>query len=308
MHDEVKAYRRYEEQAELLAQRGMDVGDRDHAIGVLQRINYYRLSGYWYPFRQKTDAGRGDDFDPGTRLDDVVALYEFDARLRAATFSVLAPIELAFRALLGHELGRVDPCAHLEPALLGRTARDRAGEESASYRRWRDGYERELGQSREDFVVHHHAKYGSMLPVWAAVEVLDWGALSYLYGFAPRGVQDSIADVCGLRSPQLASWLKTLNLLRNSCAHHGRLFNRVHTLRPKLPEAGVHPDLDAAALQWSRTFGQLTMIQFLLDRLELGRMRMLPAVVKSYPQVPLIPLSHFGAERDWQTASPLWSS
>lgn len=308
MHDEVKAYQRYDELVDLLAGRGMDVGNRDDAADVLQRINYYRLSGYWYPFRQQTSTGRGDNFYPGTRLDDVVALYEFDARLRAATFSVLAPIELAFRALLGHELGRIHPCAHLDPALLGPTARAGASGESKFYRRWRDSYERELGQSREDFVAHHHAKYGGKLPAWAAVELLDWGSLSYLYGFAPRHVQNSIADVCGLRSPQLASWLKTLNLLRNTCAHHGRLFNRVHTFKPKLPKVGVHPDLDTATTQWSRTFGQLTMIQFLLDRLELGRTRMLPAVVKTYPQVTLIPLSHFGADHDWQTASPLWNT
>lgn len=303
----MKPYRTYDEQVALLLQRGMDVGDRDQAARVLQRINYYRLSGYWYPFRQQSSTGRGDDFYPGTRLDDVVALYEFDARLRAATFSVLAPIELAFRALLGHQLGRIDPYVHLDPTLLGPTARDRAVGESASYRRWREGFDRELGQSREDFVAHHHTKYGSKLPTWAAVELLDWGALSYLYGFAPRDVQDSIADVCGLRSPQLTSWLKTLNLLRNTCAHHGRLFNRVHTFTPKLPTVGIHPDLDAAATQWNRTFGQLTMIQFLLDRLALGRMRMLPAVVKSYPQITLIPLSHFGANRNWQAASTLWN-
>ncbi len=308
MHDVVKVWRTHDEQVELLVQRGMDVGDRDRAVGVLQRINYYRLSGYWYPFRQQAGTGRGDDFYPGTRLDDVVALYEFDARLRAAAFSVLAPIELAFRALIGHELGRIDPCAHLDLTLLGPTARDRAGRDSASYRRWRDGYEWELGQSREDFVAHHHAKYGGKLPVWAAVELLDWGALTYLYGFAPRDVQNSIADLSGLTSPQLTSWLKALNLLRNTCAHHGRLFNRVHTLQPKLPKVGVHPDLDTATTQWNRTFGQLTMIQFLLDRLGLGRMRLLPAVVKTYPPVGLVPLSHFGADRDWQTASRLWSA
>lgn len=308
MHDEVKAYRRYDEQVALLAQRGMDVGHRDQAADVLRRVNYYRLSGYWYPFRRRTSAGRGDDFAAGTRLDDVVALYEFDARLRAATFSVLAPIELAIRALLGHELGRVDPCAHLDPALLGPTARDRSGGESESYRRWRAGYEGELGQSREDFVAHHHARYGGRLPVWAAVELLDWGALSYLYGFAPRTVQDSIADACGLRGPQLASWLKTLNLLRNTCAHHGRLFNRVHTLTPRLPTVGVHPDLDLATTQWNRTFGQLTLVQFLLDRLGLGRMRMLPAVVSGFPQVALVPLAHLGAHGDWQATSRLWST
>lgn len=170
MHDDVKAYRTYEEQVDLLAGRGMAIGDRGKAIATLQRVNYYRLSGYWYPFRQQVGGKRVDDFYPGTSLDDVVALYEFDVRLRAATFSVLAPIELALRAHLGHELGRVDPCAHLDPDLLGPTV-----QKGNSYRKWLEGYKSELSRSREDFVAHHHEKYGGRLPVWAAVEVLDWG-------------------------------------------------------------------------------------------------------------------------------------
>lgn len=86
MADEVKAYRTYDQQVDLLARRGMEVGDRNRAVSVLRHVNYYRLSGYWYPFRQQAGGTRVDDFYPGTRLDDVVALYEFDARLRAATF------------------------------------------------------------------------------------------------------------------------------------------------------------------------------------------------------------------------------
>ncbi len=145
------------------------------------------------------------------------------------------------------------------------------------------------------------------MPVWAAVELLDWGGLTYLYGYAPRDVQDTIASTCGLRGPQLTSWLKALNLVRNTCAHHGRLFNRVHTITPKLPDVGRHPDLDTATTAWSRTFGQLTLIQFLLDRLQLGRTRLLPAVLKTYPQVTLLPLSHLGVETDWQSTSRLWT-
>ncbi|MEX5247673.1 Abi family protein [Kocuria sp. CPCC 205260] len=254
LDDGVKEYKSYDEQIELLSARGMDVGDRDTARSTLRRVNYYRLSGYWYPFRKQSKTGRGDDFYPGTRLNDVIALYDFDARLRTATFSVLTPIELAIRALLGHELGRVDPCAHLDPSMLGPTAR-----RGDAYINWLAGYRFELEQSREDFVAHHHAKYGGVLPVWAAVELLGWGGLTRLYGFAPRAVQDAVADVCGLSAPQLTSWLKALNIVRNICAHHGRLFNRVHALSPKLPPVGRQPDLDAAATDWSRTFGQLTV-------------------------------------------------
>lgn len=302
LHDEVKAYRSYDQQVGLLVQRGMEVGDRDAAAEILRRINYYRLSGYWYPFRQQVGPFRSDVFYDGTRLTDVVALYEFDARLRSATFSVLTSIEVTMRALLGHELGRVDPCAHLDPSKLGPTA-----QRGDAYRRWLVGYEEGLRLSREDFVVHHRNRYGGRLPVWAAVELLDWGGLSYLYGFSPRVVQDQVAAACGLRAPQLASWLKALNLVRNTCAHHGRLFNRVHTITPKLPDVGRHPDLDCATTAWHRTYGQLTLIQFLLDRLGLGRTTFLPAVVRTFPTVQAVPITHLGVEPAGQGSSALWA-
>lgn len=302
MSEDVKAYKTYAEQVALLQSRGMDVGDRDSAMSTLRRVNYYRLSGYWYPFRKLSSSGRQDDFYAGTRFSDVVALYDFDARLRAATFAALMPIELAIRALLGHELGRIDPCAHLEPSKLGPTAR-----RGDQYTRWVQRYESELAQSREDFVEHHNQKYGGRLPVWAATELLDWGSLTYLYGFAPRDAQDVVADACGLTAPQVTSWFKALNLVRNTCAHHGRLFNRVHTISPKLPRLGRHPDLDAVSTDWSRTFGQLTLVQFLADRLGLGRSKLLPAVMKSFPTVQIVPVSHVGVPDGWQSTSSLWS-
>lgn len=297
----VKEYRSYDEQVDLLVRRGMDVGNRNEAIALLHRVSYYRLSGYWYPFRRLVDGARQDAFYPQTRLSDVAALYEFDARLRTATFAELSRIELAVRSLLGHELGRVDPCVHLKPDRLGPTARH-----SGAYADWLAGYTFELKRSREDFVEHHRRKYGGRLPVWVAVELLDWGGLARLYGFAPRVAQDAVADACGLNGRQLTSWLRALNLVRNTCAHHGRLFNRVHTNVPRLPPVGRHPDLDSTTTQWERTFGQLTLVQFLLDRLELGRRSLLPAVLKCFPTVRAVPLSHLGAAPTWQTDSGLW--
>lgn len=302
MSEDVKAYKDYGQQVEILADRGMDMGDRGAAAEMLRKVNYYRLSGYWYPFRRKTSSGREDAFYAGTRFTDVVALYEFDARLRAATFAALMPVELAVRALLGHGLGRIDPCAHLDQLKLGPVA-----QKGDDYARWVRRYEEVLLQSREDFVAHHAEKYGGRLPVWAAIEILDFGSLAHLYGFAPQDVQRFVADACGLSAPQLTSWLRALNVMRNICAHHGRLFNRVHTIVPKLPRIGRHPDLDAVSADMSRTFGQLTLIQFLSDRLGVGRSRLLPAVVKSFPAVRIVPNSHMGVPAGWQNASPLWS-
>ncbi|PYE13568.1 abortive infection bacteriophage resistance protein [Williamsia limnetica] len=297
----IKVFKTYDEQVDLLVARGMGISDRPAAIYHLERINYYRLSGYWYPFRGIIAPGqRSDHFSPGAQFEDVIALYDFDARLRTATFDALTPVELALRAALGHTLGELHECAHLTPGVLS----SRAGGES--YSRWVDDYNKQLGRSREEFVVHHIHRYGGTLPVWVAVEILDWGSLTYLFDFAPNRTQTEIAGNFGLTAPQLRAWMKSLNVIRNTCAHHGRLFNRTHALVPKLPRLGAFPELDQAAPHMNRTFGQLTLIQHLRHQHGLPLSRMLAAVIRSYPDhIARVPVAQLGVWPDWQ-ASPLW--
>ena len=118
-----KAFKTHGEQINLLRSRGMVIDSDQLARHLLERVNYYRLSGYWYSWREiGADGARRDVFIPGTNLDDTDAVYDFDWRLREAVFSAPAHIELSVRSMLGHELGRIDPLAHLHPELLGPVA------------------------------------------------------------------------------------------------------------------------------------------------------------------------------------------
>lgn len=141
--------------------------------------------------------------------------------------------------------------------------------------------------------------------MWAAVELLDWGALVRLLAFAPPSVQDAVAETFGLRAPQIVSWLRALNIVRNACAHHGRLFNRVYTKRPRLPEAGRVPALDQARPVMNRTFGQLTLVQHLRRESGIGQSTLLAIVLGTFPETPRVPLRTTGAPEDWRT-SDLW--
>lgn len=304
-----KEFKTHAEQIELLQTRGMTIEDPAQARHVLERVNYYRLSGYWYSFREPNHDGtsRSDHFVKGTELSDVVALYDFDERLRTSVFVSLGSIELAFRSMLGHELGRINPLIHLNPALLGPVAR-KAGsdiEPSQTYTTWLKRYQKELALSREDFVAHHKLKYGGQMPIWAAVEVMDWGNLAYLYQLAPIDVRDKIAARTGLNAAQLGSWLKSLNILRNYSAHYARMFNRVYALKPRLPRGNAHPELAAPGRAINRTFGQLSLIQYLLRVLRVGDPELLPRTLDSYPEVFAVPISHLGAPHDWRE-HPLW--
>lgn len=83
----VKPALTFDQQADQLIRRGM-VGERDLMIRRLSCVNYYRLSGYWYPFRDG-----GDSFKPGTSFDEVWNRYAFDRRLRLLAIDAIERIE-----------------------------------------------------------------------------------------------------------------------------------------------------------------------------------------------------------------------
>ena len=45
----------FSEQADLLIRRGLEA-THEEIIANLQAVSYYRLSAYWYPFRQPDDS------------------------------------------------------------------------------------------------------------------------------------------------------------------------------------------------------------------------------------------------------------
>ena len=58
-----KKWQSLKDQVAILESRGMIFEDKSKAEYVLSQVNYYRLSGYWYPFRiMLLDNSRSDDF------------------------------------------------------------------------------------------------------------------------------------------------------------------------------------------------------------------------------------------------------
>ena len=168
---------------------------------------------------------------------------------------------------------------------------------------WLGKYESALKASKEDFVAHHKAKYGGAMPIWAGVEVMDWGMLSYLYGMSPNIVRNRIARQCGLSAPQLESWLKSLNIVRNYAAHHARMFNRVYEIKPKLND---DERLMPVAGEMNRAFGQLSLIQYLHRQLDLSPAVRLPKLLDTYPHNTIVPMSRTGAPENWRNLV-LWT-
>lgn len=239
------------DQLELLKNRGLKVTDEPAALRHLERIGYYRLSAYSYPFRkfeivkdketQELKTIKKDEFVENTQFVDAVDLYLFDKKLRLITLDVLERIEVSVRVDMAYVLGHRNIFAHhdvqqFHPGFAGK--QHKSGK--TVFYEWHQKYAGLLDRSKEDFVKHYREKHGPDLPIWVAIEVWDFGALSQLFAMMKVPDQEKIARKYGVQDWKVfQSWLRALSYLRNLAAHHSRLWNRNITEQPKLPAHGV---------------------------------------------------------------------
>src|SRR5450830_921782 len=176
-------------------------------------------------------AVRLDSFTPGSRFEDVVRLYVFDKKLRLLAQDALERIEMAVRVDVAHLLGKRHPCAHENPIYLHGNFTKKlivngpdAGKTQPQV--WLAKYQSMLRQARKaPFVAHHQQLYGT-LPIWAAIEVWDFGLPSKLFAGMQHADQQIIAKLYGAPTGlAFAQWLRSLNFIRNVSAHHGRLWH-----------------------------------------------------------------------------------
>ena len=249
-----------------LRTRGMTVPDTAQAEHWLRHVSYYRLSAYWLPF-ENPKGQAGPRFRAGTHFDTVIALYEFDRKLRLLVMDAIERIEVAIRGnwayCLAHQGG---PHGYLNAALYY----DR--------KQFHDNLSRltrEVGHSPETYIEHYRNSYDdpAMPPVWMVAEMMAFGQLSRWYSsLRDRALRNQIAAPLSLPEKVLVPLVKHLSTVRNTCAHHGRLWNRGSLIRPGLP---IKPPDLAATLEPpgagpALLYNTLVMIVFMLRTADPG--------------------------------------
>ncbi|MEP5367662.1 Abi family protein [Parvibaculum sp.] len=236
----------------------MEITDEPRAKFYLSRVNYYRLSAYWYPFREKqtvVDPNTGveqttilDTFKQGTHFSHALDLYVFDKKLRLMALDALERIEIALRADLAILLGQRAPLAHRDPSQPhGHFSRRRRNPQAETeHEKWLRILDGKVERSREDFALHFRRRYpGADMPIWVAAEIWDFGALSHLYAGLLQADRDAIAQSYGVPDGRIFErWLRVLNDVRNICAHHSRLWNKPLVNIPRMGGPGDIPAFD----------------------------------------------------------------
>lgn len=289
-----KPFLSYEEQADLLLKRKL-IADKDLLIERLKAVNYYRLSGYLYPFRQSND-----EFKPGTTLETVWNRYRFDRQLRCVIMDPIERFEIAVKTKLIYlHANNHGPFGYTNSSTLPLLNKPQ-------FEKFISTIRQELGKNKEPFVRHFRQTYGDKhedLPIWMAGELMSFGTLfTFFKGFNYQDRQ-IIASDFGLKDNLLASWFNCINTVRNICAHHSRLWNR---------ELGIKPLIPAKDEKWHKPvntpnhkiFAVITIFNYLLK------------IVAPQSEWPLrfrqflkdhsdIPTNEMGFPNEWESHS-LW--
>jgi abortive infection bacteriophage resistance protein len=175
----------FEKQAELLISRGLEA-DKDELVNKLRVVNYYRLSGYWYPFR---NPGK-DTFKPNTTLEKVWRRYTFDRQLRLVVIDAIERVEIAIKTSIiirhSNAYGAFGYTAQIYLPNL----------DDKQYSDFMYKMKEATSRSKELFVQHFKRNYGdthSLLPIWMSAEIMTFGMMLTMFRGLETKLQQAIA-------------------------------------------------------------------------------------------------------------------
>lgn len=286
------------EQISILTSRGLVIDCESFAQQQFSSISYFRLASYWKPFEIDSDT---HNLAKGISLNDVLSLYTFDRELRGIIFAAIQDIEIALRTRIIHHFSMKHGAFWFMDASLF--------SDVEIFDKCFLSLQNEVARSKEDFLLEHFKKYDSpsMPPVWKTMEVASFGTLSKLFcNMADVSVKKSVAKSFGL--PQykyLESWVRSITVLRNCCAHHARVWNRRFPWKPQLPQKLPLEWIDISKTLPMKLYAQLSTILYLEQSIASNssikdRLQML---LSTQPQSKL---KAMGFPEDWREQG-LWS-
>jgi abortive infection bacteriophage resistance protein len=279
-----------DEQITLLKERGMSFKNEAEVKMYLSNISYYRLSAYWYTLLQNPKTEH--NFVENTNFSQVLDTYIFDRRLRLLIFDEIERIEIALRTNIIYQFCLEYGNNWYENKSLFR------GSDSYFYK-FNMILQEEMNKTREVFIQHYREKYTDPAnpPAWMALELISFGQLSMLY----KNLRN-----CNARR-KVAAHFETLSYVRNTCAHHMRLWNRKLPRTPMLPKNTKYNWLKEISEpnKVNRIYTCLATINYLLSAISPGNSfaKKIKDLLSRYPNLPI---QYMGFTPNW-SSEKMWN-
>jgi len=285
-------------QIQVLEERGLIFEDKERAERYLSFISFYRFRAYTYPYQDNINPYH--PFYEGITFNTILNTYLFDRKLRLLVFDAIERIEIAFRTQMTYQYSIVHGGYWFENMELYRN--------EELYNRDLKSIDKDINRSNEQFIKHYHKKYANPQrpPAWMTLETTTLGELSKIYeNLRINSEKKAISRKFCLGHPiVLESWMRSLSVVRNICAHHGRLWNREISAKMKFPTNTSCVWLSEDTFPHGRMYMVVSSILFLLNTIIPGNhfKTKFKALVDQYPEISL---RQMGFPSDWKNEN-LW--
>jgi abortive infection bacteriophage resistance protein len=211
-----------EEMITLLKTRELKFNSESEAIEIFKRLNYQKLMAYRFKFLKDPI-----NFLPDSTFEAIYNLYKFDRDLKFLILELIESIELALRTQIAYELGhKYGIHCQFNNQYFNNSDYHESFLQKLEYKLKPTNDERPL------MVKHHQNKYNDLLPIYKFIELPTFGQLSKLFKNLLVEDKDQIVNnyyksYHKVNPKHITSWLLTITEVRNTCAHHEKLFDNV---------------------------------------------------------------------------------
>jgi abortive infection bacteriophage resistance protein len=287
-----KDFKTIDEQLQILRSRGLTITDDAKAKDFLLRNNYYRISGYSLTLR------KNDIFSKSATLQNIVDIYNFDHELRHIILEYIETIEVQMKSVYAYEFTKAHgPVGYLDDSFFTNKAKHKEIIDKANT-------QKSQRLPHEAYLKHFVNDLHQDIPLWAYVDLLTISDISFLYAISEPNIKDEVARTFGLSMKKgaaiLGSYMHSMTIIRNLCAHGSRIYNRLFEQKPSLNKK-------EKALLITNADGQIDNAHFYGFVLVMRRMlpsdkfvEMKNSIITLTQKYPFVRMDYYGFRNDWK--------
>lgn len=221
-YQEYEKHLTFEEQIDLLIDRGMYVEDRKKAANILQDIGYYKLKEFTYPFATLSETNdkilkmkyRNISFN------EVVFRYNQDKTFRLSLLHFIEDIEVSIKTQIAHTLSsRYGAMGYLNFSSWSNRNLYNKKTIKLIEKQFKYTLYNSVKRVRKSEFEHYKID-GDFPTVWVMVDIVSFGEVIKLLDCMSTSNLKEIANHYACTKNELVAWMNLVKIVRNICAHN----------------------------------------------------------------------------------------
>lgn len=256
-------YKTYDEQLEIIKNRGLIVEDEERVKKVLRSTNYYNIVNRYKEIFVNNNGSLAERFKENTTFNHLYGLYEFDKSLSNLFLKYILNIENTLKSIIAHEFAKsyavnenitnYENYADLLSAVKNENFNNGCYlnidnfDTNKVIRIFKDNREISVNDLLNDFkrvlkdecihknkMINHYLKHYQVVPLWVFVNCLTLGQVGKFFYFLKNKEQSAVCKNLSqlidndIRPNDMQAYLTLLNAVRNLCAHNSRFYDFRH--------------------------------------------------------------------------------